>query len=85
MSAKRQNETKDLSTTDGDGHQKIFELSSRQSKTTRRTIDTANVKNSVSSTILTGPLLYHFLKHFDNFLRDQCFKNQNDAKNAINN
>ena len=27
---------------------------------------------------------YHFFKHLDNFLRDKCFKNQDDDKNAFN-
>ena len=31
-----------------------------------------------------SPTDYHFFKHLDNFLRDKCFKNQDDAKNAFN-
>lgn len=31
-----------------------------------------------------SPTDYHFFKHLDNFLREKCFKNQDDAKNAFN-
>lgn len=31
-----------------------------------------------------SPTDYHLFKHLDNFLRDKCFKNQDDAKNAFN-
>ena len=31
-----------------------------------------------------SPSDYHFFKHLDNFLREKCFKNQEDAKNAFN-
>lgn len=31
-----------------------------------------------------APTVYDFFKHFDNFLRGKCFKNQDDIKNAFN-
>lgn len=31
-----------------------------------------------------SPTDYHFFKHLENFLRDKCFINQDDAKNAFN-
>lgn len=30
-----------------------------------------------------SPTDYHFFKHLDNFLKEKCFKNQEDAKNAF--
>ena len=31
-----------------------------------------------------SPTDYHFFKHLDNYLKEKCFKNQDDAKNAFN-
>lgn len=31
-----------------------------------------------------SPSDYHFFKHLDHFLRDRCFKNEEDAKNTFN-
>ncbi|KOC63608.1 Histone-lysine N-methyltransferase SETMAR [Habropoda laboriosa] len=31
-----------------------------------------------------SPTDYHFFKHLDHFLREKCFKNQDEAKNAFN-
>ena len=31
-----------------------------------------------------SPADYHFFKHLDNFLRENCFKSRNDAESAFN-
>lgn len=30
------------------------------------------------------PIGYHFFKHADNFLRDECFKNEDENRNVFN-